>query len=313
MLGDPRSLVVPDGTEAIEKFQHAEKDCERVFVPRSVAEIRSGAFYGCENLTEVVFEEGSRLVTIGDSAFQNCRNLARVNFPDRLRSIGQCAFRACEGLASVRLPDSLELIGVFCFAGSGLEQLVLPAGVREVGASAFQGCGRLRSVQLNEGLERLGAKEVIEGKECEGWAFAMSALESVKLPSTLKRVERGTFYGCRNLKSVEIPDGVEHIGEESFSQCALESVVLPASVEEICEEAFYGNRLREVVFGSGSRLRAVGDNAFCGNEQLDRESVCFPEGARVSEKVFGRVLGEEYEDVYEEELEEESELDGIEE
>ena len=88
MLGDPRSLVVPDGTEAIEKFQHAEKDCERVFVPRSVAEIRDSAFYGCENLTEVVFEEGSRLVTIGDSAFQNCRNIARISLPDGLRSIG---------------------------------------------------------------------------------------------------------------------------------------------------------------------------------------------------------------------------------
>ena len=67
------------------------------------------------------------------------------------------------------------------------------------------------------------------------------------------------------------------------------------------------------MFASGSRLRVVGDRVFCGNEQLDRESVRFPEGARVSEKVFGRVLGEEYEEVYEEELEEESELDGIEE
>ena len=72
-------------------------------------------------------------------------------------------------------------------------------------------------IQLNEGLERLGAKEVIEGKECEGWAFAMSAVESVRLPSMLKKVERGTFYGYRNLKSVEVPEGVDDIGEESFS------------------------------------------------------------------------------------------------
>ena len=84
-----------------------------------------------------------------------------------------------------------------------------------------------------------------------------------------------------------------------------------ASIEEICEEAFYDNKLREVVFASGSRLRAVGDKAFCGNEQLDHENVLFPEGARVSEKVFGRVLGKEYKEVYEEELEEEPESNSI--
>ena len=61
--------------------------------------------------------------------------------------------------------------------------------------------------------------------------------------------------------------------------------MLPASVEEIGEKAFYDNTLREVVFASGSRLRVVGDYAF-GANQLDRESVRFPEGAQVSEKAF---------------------------
>ena len=83
--------------------------------------------------------------------------------------------------------------------------------------------------------------------------------------------------------------------------------MFPASVEEIGECAFYGNQLQEVVFGSGSRLKVVGDYAFCENERLNHKNVRFPEGAQVSEDVFGRVLGEEDE----EELEEELESDGI--
>ena len=93
----------------------------------------------------------------------------------------------------------------------------------------------------------------------------------------------------------------------------MESVVFPASVEEIGEYAFYGNQLQEIMFGNGSRLKTVGCQAFFGNEQLDRENVRFPEGVRVLENVFGRVLGEEHEEVYEEGLDEEPESDGIEE
>ena len=99
-------------------------------------------------------------------------------------------------------------------------------------------------------------------EECAGLVFAFSTIESIKLPSTLKRIEAGTFKACEHLKRVEIPNGIEHIGKECFSLCSLESAVFPASVEEIGEEAFYGNQLREVVFASGSRLRAVGDYAF---------------------------------------------------
>ena len=110
-------------------------------------------------------------------------------------------------------------------------------------------------------------------------------IEKITLPSTLKRIERRTFSWCKNLKRVEISNGVERIGKACCNWCSLESIVLPASVEEIGEKAFYDNTLREVVFASGSRLRVVGDYAF-GANQLDRESVRFPEGAQVSEKVF---------------------------
>ena len=102
------------------------------------------------------------------------------------------------------------------FSYSGLEEIVAPLSVREISAKAFYGCEQLRSVALNEGLEKLGAREVICGKEYEGQAFYKSAVESVILPSTLKRIEAETFSWCRALKSVRIPDGVEYIGRGCF-------------------------------------------------------------------------------------------------
>lgn len=129
MSCDPRSLVVPDGTEVLRKDEFKETNYERLFVPRSVAEIRDGLFANCKCLREVVFEDGSTLKSIGESAFCNCKSLR-----------------------AVRLPPGLERIGRFCFYGSGLEELVAPQGLKEIGGGAFDSCYGLKRVVLNEGL-----------------------------------------------------------------------------------------------------------------------------------------------------------------
>ena len=87
MSRDPRTLVIPDGTEIIKTNQYRKANYEQVFIPKSVTEIQSRAFDECRNLREVVFEEGSKLRIIGDNAFDSCENLAKINLPEGLQSI----------------------------------------------------------------------------------------------------------------------------------------------------------------------------------------------------------------------------------
>ena len=161
-----RDVVIPDGVEAVGERWFCGSSVESVTIPASVEEVGPYAFCDCRRLAKLVFGGASRLKTIGLRAFQDCSSLG-----------------------SVLLPDGLRTIGSLCFYRSGLEAVVLPASVREVGVGAFCGCEKLKSAQLNEGLEELGVRETIDGKEYEGTAFAESAIESVILPSTLKRVE----------------------------------------------------------------------------------------------------------------------------
>ena len=159
----------------------------------------------------------------------------------------------------------LEKIGQNCFSGTAIEEFLAPSSLRKIGDIAFAFCGSLERVVLNEGLERLGAREVIEGKEREGQVFRETGIGSIRLPSTLRRVEAQTFWGCYNLKTIEIQNGVEYIGKESFYWCVLESVVFPASVKMIDKRAIYGNKLRDIAFDGGSGLRIIGDCALGAN------------------------------------------------
>ena len=199
--------------------------------------------------------------------------------PSSVTVIGRKAFCNCEDLRRVTFaPGSeLERIETYSFRNSGIESVIIPKSVVEIQEGAFYGCKNLKEVAFEEG-SALRKVENDAFRDCR-------SLTRIGIPDGLERIEAKTFWGCRSLRHVEIPNGVAHIGKKCFNWCSLESIVLPASVEEIDEKAFYDNKLKEVVFASGSRLRVVGDYAF-GANRLDRESVCFPEGAQVSEKVF---------------------------
>ena len=69
MPQDTHQLVIPYGTEVIRRDQFRGKQYSYVFIPQSVVTIQKGAFYNCTDLRTVVFEEKSKLQTIGEEAF----------------------------------------------------------------------------------------------------------------------------------------------------------------------------------------------------------------------------------------------------
>ena len=157
MLQDPHALVVPDGTEVVNRRVVPLRDYERVFIPKSVTEIQREAFYNCYNLKEVAIEEGSRLKTIEDSAFCFCRNLAKITLPDGLETIGGCAF-----------------------LHSSLESVIFPASLRTIGQTSFASCKSLKVVKFNDGLEVLGTSEKRESEDIlSPGVFNGSGVESV--------------------------------------------------------------------------------------------------------------------------------------
>lgn len=129
---------------------------------------------------------------LGAGTFEGS-GLKRIKLSSTIKRIEYCAFENCKNLKDIALPDGLIYIGLKCFYGSGLESIDFPSSIRVIGLYAFGECKQLRSAQLNEGLQILGAKEQIKKKEASGASFAGSALESIKLPSTLRVLECATF------------------------------------------------------------------------------------------------------------------------
>ena len=65
-------------------------------------------------------------------------------------------------------------------------------------------------------------------------------IKKLRIPSTVTRIEDGSFSKCKRLKSVEFNESnLNYIGKKSFASTKLEFFYIPSTVIEIGEKAFY--------------------------------------------------------------------------
>ena len=90
----------------------------QIEIPASVEDIGTWAFQWCGVVTKVTFEEGSKLKTIGESAFSSCQQVKEFVVPEGVTTIGANAFGGCDALESLVIPSTVTSIGVV--SGHGL-------------------------------------------------------------------------------------------------------------------------------------------------------------------------------------------------
>lgn len=87
--------------------------------------------------------------------------------------------------------------------------LIIPEGISKIASDAFDSC----------------------------WIVARDVVNRVVLPHSLKRIS-DVFSNWRNLKYIEIPDGVISIADKAFQGTSLCEITIPSSVERIGKNAF---------------------------------------------------------------------------
>ena len=144
---------------------------------------------------------GTEVISIGDSAFWDCRSLTSITIPEGVTSIGDFAFDLCLNLTSITLPNSLTCIGSYGFATTDLTSIIIPENVKSIGCEAFYNCSELKKVVLPEGITRIASKTFANCR----------SLTSITIPDSVTSIGKGVFFNCPKLKSVVIPDSVIEI------------------------------------------------------------------------------------------------------
>ena len=84
---------------------------------------------------------------IGNSAFDNCRDLTSVTISSTVTQIGENAFDNCSGLTSLTIPNSVGYIDYCAFFNcSNLATLTIGSNVRVIDDAVFWGCTSLSNI-----------------------------------------------------------------------------------------------------------------------------------------------------------------------
>lgn len=193
-----------------------------ITLPESITTIEENGFYDCK-LTSTSIKLPESVTTIGVRAFYNCDWLKSINIPSGVTILETQTFGSCDSLSSIHIPDGITTIKDYNFRScKNLKIVTGLKGVTSIGTEAFKDCPSLTEISIPENLETLGEAAF---KNCP------NLTSPIVLPSTLKRVEDETFYGCCNIPSITFSEGVQYLGYHAFYGCtSLTSIYIPASL-----------------------------------------------------------------------------------
>lgn len=127
--------------------------------------------------------------------------------------------------------------------------------------------GKIKTVSIPEGYDRIA-----DGAFSN--ASAQSVLENVNLPNGLTLIGKNAFQNCNYIKSIELNEGLENIGESAFSGTTLETVKFPSSLKIINDCAFANCHIYNLKFNAG--LKYIGNSAFALSNEHTEEVLEIP-------------------------------------
>ena len=163
---------------------------------------------------------------IADNAFYGCAFLRSVSMPASITKIGDEAFAHCISLNSVYIPPTVEKMGKNPFVDLDSKVIKNQADAFVIDAKILYNADRNRLISC------------------------LTDAAMVIIPKTVTTIGSLAFNRRSKLKKVQLPDGLDRIGRDAFSDCdALEELIIPASVKTIDPYAFAScDALKKVTF-----------------------------------------------------------------
>ena len=265
-------VILPEGLEKIGEYAFYSGNIEKIYLPDSVKIIDEYAFYTVGSpILDIRLSKD--LEAIKESAFSTVRCIKELYIHSKLKEIGQYAFprkvnsikadddnevfaakdgilyskdskeiffAALEVSGKVVIPEGVEVIGDSVFSRNDkITEVVLPASLHTIKNDAFQYCFSLQKINL-ENVKKIGSSAfnstaITEAKVCAPYICCFggcSKLEKLTLKNT-KTIGDFAFSGCDSLKELTLPDTLEIIEMEAFSNMPINRIKIPESVTKI--------------------------------------------------------------------------------
>ena len=271
-----------------EHMLHGSTSLKSVELPDTVETIKYSAFENCKNLSSINFPQGLKIIE--RYAFHQNESLKNVQLPEGLESIGDAAFGDCTMLESLNIPTTVTYLGTISGCTNLKSKITIPTAMTEIPSYMFLDCNSLTDIEI------LGDVTFFD----YGTFFNCSSLKNVTVPKNLATMDDSVFNGCSSLEEIVLPNTLTTMGKNCFMDCSsltkcelssslaeipnncfenctsLPSITLPASITKINNRAFYGcSSLKEMIILATTPPTLPSSMALSG---IELETIKVPKG-----------------------------------
>ncbi len=253
---------------------------------------------------ETILSLPSGVTAIGANAFYGNTNLVTVNLTGYTLEAGSLAgLRAVRELTIDSLPAAHPYLAYYFGAANGsangatgifvpstLEKVTFRTEQTVLADYAFYGCTGLKTMEGISKIRSIGA-----------YAFAYTALETLKLPAGVTTIGEGAFSRCEKLSAFEAETGNPSYSvydgclyNKSYSELLIvprqkETIEFHAEVRRIASGAFFKSRIRDVVVPDS--VTEIAASAFANADRLEALTVPFIGGSATENTYMIYVFG----------------------
>ena len=226
------NVTLPAGLVKIKDY--AFKGCSgltRIEIP-TWANICEGAFSGCSNLNEVIFND-EKISYLKKGAFTDCTSLTSVILPNSIEELGDSVFAGCENLSIVSIPLMIggKEFPRHCFTGCPLEKIYCYAPTPPSVSSSYSDTDYFDSGTFSEAILYVpkGCKDLYAGalmwknfvdiQEMNWDANQWDAITSIEGDKQVKSIR---YFNLAGVESAEPQQGV-NIKVTTYSDGTLKS------------------------------------------------------------------------------------------
>ncbi|MGL5308901.1 MAG: leucine-rich repeat domain-containing protein, partial [Metamycoplasmataceae bacterium] len=272
---------------------------QQIEIPSRIEAINFASFFNTSSLNSITFQPGSRLTTIGNTAFR-ASALARINLPNGLISFGNFAFADMPNLLEMHIPDNVIRLSSYSFQNTPrLDTVTFGANTRltQIWNRVFSGSG-IRTIDIPDSVEVINFDAFLNttpnlttisllvgfrGDDPTAPRYGFTQAQWNSINWKFKRPFLGTILTQRDVKNIgwdmkttitladwaadapnviQLGDGTNG-GAPFRTNNVLRSIEIPEKVSSIAFGSFFrATNLTSVTFQAGSQLKIIAQEAF---------------------------------------------------
>ena len=228
-LGNAKIIVIPDGVSELSPSLFWDNQrIEEVILPQSLINLSGDTFYNASHLRKLTIPKNVKYM--GNNTFAGCKLLELKNESpyfhyengalynqDYSKLIYYCIKNSNDEYI---INNKCKILGKHCFyLCNNLKRIVIPMSVIKFENNPFSGCKKLK-LENHSNYYHVDSDIIYD----QDYLSVIGCLNSKKtnclVLKDIKRICRNSFWNCKGIKKIILPNSLESIGYNPFVACS---------------------------------------------------------------------------------------------